>query len=196
MITYYFNNYTHKLTMKLLESNIIISEELRYHIDNDMPLYNNIYRYGSDFHLKLIQECRKLVENHKLVLENPFDDFIVSETNMGMFGIYENEYVPLDLPLLNENKVELNKPKRGGSKKFYVYVKDPKTKNVKKIEFGAKDGGQNLRVKFKDKEARNAFANRHNCKNKKDKTKAGYWSCNLPKYAEMLGLGKNMNTYW
>ena len=46
------------------------------------------------------------------------------------------------------------------------------------------------------KEARNAFAARHNCKDKKDRTKAGYWSCNLPRYAPALGLGAKMNTFW
>jgi hypothetical protein len=88
--------------------------------------------------------------------------------------------------------VSLNKPKRGGSKAYYVYVRDPKTKKVKKVSFGS--GG--LRAKIKNKEARNAFAARHNCKNKKDRTKAGYWSCNLPRYAKALGLGANMNTFW
>lgn len=88
--------------------------------------------------------------------------------------------------------VELNKPKRGGSKAYYVYVRDPKTKKIKKVSFGS--GG--LRAKIKNKEARNAFAARHNCKNKKDRTKAGYWSCNLPRYAEQLGLGSKMNTFW
>ena len=88
--------------------------------------------------------------------------------------------------------VELNKPKRGGSKAYYVYVRDPKTKKIKKVSFGS--GG--LRAKIKNKQARNAFAARHNCKNKKDRTKAGYWSCNLPRYAKQLGLGSNMNTFW
>ena len=88
--------------------------------------------------------------------------------------------------------VPLNKPKRGGSKAYYVYVRDPKTKKIKKVSFGS--GG--LRAKIKNKEARNAFAARHNCKNKKDRTKAGYWSCNLPRYAKVLGLGANMNTFW
>ena len=88
--------------------------------------------------------------------------------------------------------VPLNKPKRGGSKAYYVYVRDPKTKKIKKVSFGS--GG--LRAKIKNKEARNAFAARHNCKNKKDRTKAGYWSCNLPRYASALGLGANMNTFW
>ena len=86
----------------------------------------------------------------------------------------------------------IGKPKRGGSKAYYVYVRDPKTKKVKKVSFGS--GG--LRAKIKNKKARNAFAARHNCKNKKDRTKAGYWSCNLPRYASQLGLGANMNTFW
>ena len=85
-------------------------------------------------------------------------------------------------------KVEIGKPKRGGSKKFYVYVKNPKTGKVKKVSFGAKSGGGNLAVKLKDPKARKAFADRHNCEQKNDKTKAGYWSCRLPRYAKLLGL--------
>ena len=87
-------------------------------------------------------------------------------------------------------EVALGKPKRGGSKAYYVYVKDGD--KVKKITFGS--GG--LRAKIKNKEARNAFAARHKCSTKKDRTKAGYWSCNLPRYAKTLGLGDNMNTFW
>jgi len=86
----------------------------------------------------------------------------------------------------------IGKPKRGGSKAYYVYVRDPKTKKVKKVSFGS--GG--LRAKIRNPKARKAFAARHNCKNKKDRTKAGYWSCNLPRYASVLGLGANMNTFW
>ena len=86
----------------------------------------------------------------------------------------------------------LNKPKRGGSKAYYVYVRDPKTKKIKKVSFGS--GG--LRAKIKNKQARNAFAARHKCSTKKDRTKAGYWSCNLPRYADQLGLGSKMNTFW
>ena len=87
-------------------------------------------------------------------------------------------------------EVSLNKPKRGGPKAYYVYVKDGD--KVKKVTFGS--GG--LRAKIKNKEARNAFAARHKCSTKKDRTKAGYWSCNLPRYASQLGLGANQNTYW
>ena len=88
--------------------------------------------------------------------------------------------------------VPLNKPKRGGSKAYYVYVRDPKTKKIKKVSFGS--GG--LRAKINDKKARNAFAARHKCSTKKDKTKAGYWSCRLPRYAKLLGLKSNFSGFW
>ena len=109
------------------------------------------------------------------------------------YGVgYDDEGLPLGEAEFKGKDVPLNKPKRGGSKAYYVYVRDPKTKKIKKVSFGS--GG--LRAKIKNKEARNAFAARHNCKNKKDRTKAGYWSCNLPRYAKVLGLGANMNTFW
>ena len=86
----------------------------------------------------------------------------------------------------------IGKPKRGGSKAYYVYVRDPKTKKIKKVSFGS--GG--LRAKIRNKKARNAFAKRHRCSEKNDRTKASYWSCRLPRYAKQLGLGANMNTFW
>jgi len=86
----------------------------------------------------------------------------------------------------------LNKPKRGGSKAYYVYVRDPKTKRIKKVSFGS--GG--LRAKIRNPKARKAFAARHKCSQKNDRTKPSYWSCRLPRYASALGLGANMNTFW
>ena len=74
-----------------------------------------------------------------------------------------------------------------------LIIKNPKTKKIKKVSFGDTTG---LSVKLNNPKARKAFAARHNCKDKKDRTKAGYWSCNLPRYAKQLGLGANMNTFW
>ena len=79
--------------------------------------------------------------------------------------------------------VELNKPKRGGSKKYYVYVKTPKG-NVKKISFGDVTG---LKAKAGNKKAAKSFAARHNCEKKNDKQKAGYWACRLPRYGLVKG---------
>lgn len=229
----------------------LLSEGLQYHIDNKLPLFETIYRIGSEKHLSLIKEARKLysrnvinlceadealVKTHLgefgLFYEIEIGDkvkaskeyggqsgevvdvkgsFIVVKTKKGTESYHESDLkvlnkegvdVPLDLPMLNEGEIEeaefrgknvsLNKPKRGGSKAYYVYVRDPKTKKIKKVSFGS--GG--LRAKIKNKTARNAFAKRHNCDQKKDRTKAGYWSCNLPRYASALGLGANMNTFW
>ena len=184
----------------LTESKVksLLSEGLQYHIDKQIPLFETIYRIGSEAHLSLIKEARKMYSRN--VIDLCEEDIKLIKTHLGEFGLYEGESVPLDLPMLEAEyqgrDVDLNKPKRGGSKKFYVYVRDPKTKKVKKVSFGAAGGGQSLKVKIKDKEARNAFSKRHNCPEKKDRTKPGYWSCNLPRYAQSLGLGANMNTFW
>lgn len=91
-----------------------------------------------------------------------------------------------------ENK-PIGKPKRGGAKKFYVYVRNPKTKKIKKVSFGDTSG---LSAKINNPKARQAFAKRHDCKNKKDRTKASYWSCRLPSYAKLLGLKSNFSGFW
>ena len=109
------------------------------------------------------------------------------------FALYEGKYVPLEQPML-ENP-ELNKPKRSsGPSKYVVYVKDPKTGNIKKINFGDKKGG--LSAKINDKEAARNFASRHNCDTKTDKMKAGYWACRLPKFAKELGMKGGGNYFW
>ena len=84
----------------------------------------------------------------------------------------------------------IGKPKRGGSKAYYVYVRDKG--KIKKVSFGS--GG--LRAKINNPKARRAFAARHKCSQKNDRTKASYWSCRLPRYAKALGLGANKNTFW
>ncbi len=79
-------------------------------------------------------------------------------------------------------EVKLNSPKRGGPKKFYVYVKTKKG-NVKKLAFGA----SGMSVKTSDPERVRNFVARHDCKNRNDKTTASYWSCRLPRY-KSLGI--------
>ena len=85
-------------------------------------------------------------------------------------------------------KVTLNNPFRtpGGPKKFSVYVKNAKG-NVVKVNFG----DPNMEIKRDDPERRKSFRARHNCKDKKDRTTAGYWSCNVGRYAKQLGLSSS-----
>lgn len=98
--------------------------------------------------------------------------------------INEGEYRGKDVPL--------NKPKRGGSKKFYVYTKNKKG-NVVKVSFGGTTG---LNVKIDEPGARASFAARHQCATKKDKTKPGYWACNIGRYWKSLGGSRNFSGYW
>ena len=207
---------------------------LEWHLNNKRTLSENVYRYSSESFIQLFTEARQAWRDGKVQL-NEFDEQLLRETDIGEYGMYEGEKVPLDLPMVDEQmdiydgiansefgmdydqlgsneqewvrdeidnlseaeykgrKVSLNKPKRGGPKKFFVYVKNPKTGNVKKVNFG--DSG-NLSVKIKEPGARASFAARHKCSTKKDKTKPGYWSCNIGRYWKSLGGSKNFSGYW
>jgi hypothetical protein len=179
----------------LLKEQVKISENLQYHLNNNIPLGESIFRISSNAHVKLFAETRKLWEADKIQLSEA-DEYYM-HTDAGRQGIFEGKLVPLDLPYLLEadkkkKQPPLNKPKRGGPKAYFVYVRNPKTKKIKKVTFGS--GG--LRAKLGNKKASQAFAARHDCKNKKDRTKASYWSCNLPRYHKQLGLGTPASTYW
>lgn len=181
-----------------------ISEGLAWHVRNGTPLCETVYRMGSDAHLALAREMRKLMDGGKLDL-CWIDRRILAETDLGEFGYFEGRRVPLDCPFdsldadLNEAEykgkdVELNKPKRnsGAGKKYVVYTKND-SGNVIKVTFGDMKGG--LTSKINDPEARANFAKRHNCEAKNDRTKPGYWSCRLPRYAKLLGL-KAVGAKW
>ena len=112
------------------------------------------------------------------------------------FGLYEGVTVPLETPMIEfDEEQELNTPKRSsGNKKYVVYVRNPKTDNIKKIEFGDEKGG--LASKINNRDAAKNFASRHNCDTKTDKLSPGYWSCRLPKYASDLGLKGGGDYFW
>jgi hypothetical protein len=244
----------------------ILSEGLKYHIDNKKPLTEHVYRAGSSNYFNLWAEAKSLYVRG--ILDFSGDDLeILTETDLGHFGIYEGQKVPLDFIMEEEEPVEeikltgagvmdmvrrvfkdaklldflnfntfrdflafiktgslddyyevendikqydqqltegldeakskpkkknppIGKPKRGGAKKFYVYVRDKG--KIKKVSFGA----QGMSAKINNSKARAAFSKRHNCPQKKDKTKASYWSCRLPRYAKLLGLKSSFSGFW
>jgi hypothetical protein len=196
-----------------ISKSIILTENLQYHVQNQLPLTENTFRYGSKAFLDLWSEARYLYVR-EIIHVNEDDKSILEETNLGEYGLYENQKVALDMPMLEDDALAaaeeeiadepiseadkkknppLGKPKRGGSKKFYVYVRNPKTKKIKKVSFGDTSG---LSAKINNPKARKAFAARHDCKNKTDKTKASYWSCRLPRYAKLLGLKSSFSGFW
>jgi len=89
----------------------------------------------------------------------------LDERGMAFIDALEAEY--------RGRKVKLGKPTRGDVKKFKVYVRDPKTKNIKKVNFG----DPNMRIKKSSPARRRSFRARHNCDNPGPRTKARYWSC-------------------
>lgn len=164
---------------------------LEYHIKKDIPLIENVFRVGSQSYFELFQEARKRAAEG-VYTPVGLDKTILEETDIGEYAVYEGENVPLDCPLMEADKdVELNSPKRGGNKKFYVYVKNDKG-NIIKVSFGQ----PGMDVNIDDPKARASFAARHQCDQKKDKTKPGYWACRLPYYAKQLGLSGGGNFFW
>ena len=169
-----------------------ISKSVHYHIENNIPFAENIYRVHSEEFQKLFREARQLF-NEGLLIELSSWDKTLLETDIGEFGYYEDQRVPLDCPIQEEDKKTppLNKPKRGGPKKFYVFVKDGD--KIKKVTWGDTTG---LSVKLKDPEARKSFAARHKCSTQTDKTSAAYWACRLPRYAKQLGMSGGGSFFW
>jgi len=108
-----------------------------------------------------------LEEEYSYITDGSYDDGTPLEEDFEFWDdvLQEAEY--------QGRKVTLNKPTRGDVKKFKVFVKDPKTGNVKKVNFG----DPNMRIKKSNPARRKSFRARHNCDNPGPKTKARYWSC-------------------
>jgi hypothetical protein len=182
----------------ILIGDVEISDSLRYHVENELTLTNNIYRVYSEAYFNLVNEVRLLWKNGKIKLNE--EDTLMVESDLGKKVIIEGEVVYLDAPFMVEEdevieeakhrgkNVKLNKPFRtpSGPKKFAVYVKTPGG-GVKKVTFG----DPNLRVRNKNKGAAKSFRARHKCDQKKDRTTAGYWSCSVGRYAKQLGLSSS-----
>jgi hypothetical protein len=179
----------------MLKENVNISESLQYHIDNGLTLTNNIFRVYSKGYFNLVNEVRDLWTEGKIQLNE--EDTLMVESDLGKRVKIGEQLIYLDAPfeveedeVIEEAKhrgknVQLGKPFRtpGGPKKFAVYVKS-KNGGVKKVTFG----DPNLKVRNRNKGAAKSFRARHKCDQKKDRTTAGYWSCNVGRYAKQLGL--------
>jgi len=179
----------------ILKEQTEISEELKYHLENSIPLNENVFRIYSDSYFNLINEVRDLYYSGYVNLEDE-DDIWLVESDLGESVTLDNgKVVWLDAPFeIKENLMEakhrgknvrLGSPFRtpGGPKKFAVYVKTPGG-GVKKVTFG----DPNLRVRNASKSRAKSFRARHKCDQKKDRTTAGYWSCNVSRYRKKLGL--------
>ena len=81
----------------------ILSEGLKHHIDNNKPLTEHLYRAGSNAYFNLMAEARSLYSRGILEFTHEDDLGLLTETDLGHFGMYEGKQVPLDFPMeLNE----------------------------------------------------------------------------------------------
>ena len=119
---------------------------------------------------KMVPNCVPMEETHTPEHEDEINEYCprclaeyIIRKKLGV--LEEAEY--------HGRKVQLGKPMRGDVKKFKVFVKDPTTGNVKKVNFG----DPNMRIKKSNPARRKSFRARHNCDNPGPRTKARYWSC-------------------
>jgi hypothetical protein len=174
------------------------------HVKTKTPLHENIFRVGSECYFNTIKQGRKFYNMGLYEAINEEERDMLENTELGEWALFEGERVPLDFPLYTEEYEQLLDEKKGskrqrkkkakkkkdppigkptkntgGGKKYKVYVRNPKTGNVKKITYGDSKGG--LKGNWNSAEARKSFAARHNCADKKDRTKSGYWACRAHK---------------
>jgi len=177
-----------------------ISENLKYHIDNNISLSDNVFRTYSESYFSLIREAKELYKNN--LLEVCDEDADLLESDLGETAECEGQIVYLDAPFLEEEeeineaeyqgkKVTTGKPFRtpGEKKKFAVYVRSSSGK-VKKVRFG----DPNMKIRASNTARRKSFAARHKCSEKTDRTTPGYWSCRSHR---MKSLGTHdKGKYW
>ena len=166
--------------MKILIENVQFSENIQYHIKNNLSLSNTVFRLGSEAWMDLVNEMRELHANGMNEV-NENDEFILM-TEAGRTGVYQGKSVSLDSP----------RRATSGPKKFVVYVNSGR-KNAegrvvaKKIGFG----DRSLSVKNRDPKRAKSFRARHKCHLKNDKNKPGYWACRIGRYAKQVGLSSS-----
>jgi hypothetical protein len=182
-----------------------ISEGLEFHIKENIPISTNIYRRGSINYFELLNETRDLYKKGLIDLNHDIDKMYITELDVGEWDYYKKELVPLDYPMMIEEenlveakyrgkKVRLGKKGarrvKGKKGRAEVFVRDPKTGKIKRVEFGS---SMSMAMGSSDehKKRRKSFGDRHQCSKKKDKTKAGYWSCRATKL-----FGRNIPGWW
>ena len=172
---------------------VLFKPGLLEHVKTKTPLHENIFRVGSSCYFNTIKQGRHFYKMGLYEAVNEEERHMLENTDLGEWAIFEGKEVPLDFPMYEETLEETKKKKKkkkdpligkptkntGGGKKYKVYVRNPKTGKIKKITYGDSKGG--LKGNWNNPEARKNFASRHNCAEKKDRTKAGYWACRAHK---------------
>jgi hypothetical protein len=138
-------------------------------------MYRDAQRHG-DFESTELDRIKELAGASIDETYDDDDDFYEAYGEMW----WNEDDDPIDEAEYQGRKVKLGKPMQGDVRKFKVYVKDPKTGNVKKVNFGhggSSVKGKAMSIKKSNPARRRSFRARHNCDNPGPRTKARYWSC-------------------
>ena len=159
----------------------VVSEGFRYHMENGLDITNSVYRIGSEAYRNLFEETKKYWDEGNVILKGK--------------AAWMAKNLEVGKPAVDREgkKVELDTPKRGGNKKFYVYHNSGKKDEdgnviANRIEWGDTGG---LSIKNDDPKASASFWARHQCdlEKKMDPSKAGFWACYASTlFSKQLGL--------
>lgn len=103
-----------------------VSDYLLYHLQNDISLNKNVFRYGSDAWCDLIQEVKNLYEKDLIDLDDEEIELINNDS--GKIVFIDNEKYVLNTPFKNTDK--------DSEHEFFVYICDD-NKKIRKIKFNA-----------------------------------------------------------
>lgn len=175
-----------------------LSEGANYHLKNGITFDDNVYRPGTREFFDLFNEARELWKCG--LYEATEAEYELFQSDIGEWAMFEGQMVPLDFPMWDETLDEakykgrtVKLGKAGASRsggRAHVFVRDPKTGNIKKISFGSSMPDA-MGSGPKAKARRKSFGERHGCADKKDKTKGGYWACRATKL-----FGRNVPGWW
>jgi hypothetical protein len=162
-------------------NDFVVSEGFRYHMENGLDITNSVYRLGSDAYKQLFEETKQYWDEGNVILKDKAA-WVAANLEVGKDAVDKDG-----------RKVELDTPKRGGDKKFYVYHNSGKKDDdgniiANKIEWGDTSG---LSIKNDDPEASASFWSRQQCdlKKKMDPSTAGFWACYTPSlFGKQIGL--------
>lgn len=187
-----------KITISQLKA--LINETLKTHVQDEADVPGQPrYKHGEPVNQDDLDKLGPGIwpgwhlegeELEELVSEPPVTENVLREIikegvmleRLGVLDQFELDLVEIGESLVAEAKykgreVKLGKPMKGDVKKYKVYVKDPKTGNVKKVNFG----DPNMEIRRDNPKARKSFRARHGCGTPRasDRTKAAYWACRL-----------------
>ena len=105
---------------KYLKNPPKISELIKEHIKLGKPLHENSHPRGSEEERKLFKEARELYSKGLLNIFDEKDLNLIKNTKLGEVGLFNEEVVPLDSPIMENNKL-------------FIYTFNSIEKNVEKI---------------------------------------------------------------